>query len=198
MVNGTIVDLGEGTQLELSTLDVSDSHQRVDLRLFAGRLYNRVEKLLGQDDFFHITTPSSTASVRGTAFQVDIVDANSTSYIVDTGIVAVALDQDEIDVHKGEEVLATRGQPLQVIPQNDTNAPDLFIISPISQPVSGSTVTVRGRTEPGTQITVAGQSAAVDASGNFQLDVVAGANPISVIAIDSTGNRVSVEIETRR
>jgi hypothetical protein len=56
---------------------------------------------------------------------------------------------------------------------------------------------VRGRTEPGALVTVNGVAAVVDASGNFEIQVVAGSEPIVVTATDVSGNSVSVEIETR-
>jgi hypothetical protein len=67
----------------------------------------------------------------------------------------------------------------------------------LQQPVAGQTVTVRGRTEPGAQVTINGQTVTADAAGNFELQVVAGTQPIHVEAVDGAGNRMSVEIETK-
>jgi hypothetical protein len=197
LVNGTTVDVAQGTEMVLTTLDVGEKHQRVSLNVLAGSVYSRVQKLIGQDKF-DITTPSSTASVRGTQFLVEIDDDNSTYYAVDEGRVHITMDQAAVDVNPEQEVLAIRGEALQVRPQSDRSAPDLFILSPTAQPRVGTNTVVRGRSEPGAVVTVNGITATVDAAGNFEVQVVAGSTPIVVTATDVSGNRVSVEIETEQ
>lgn len=196
LINGTTVDVAKGTEMVLTTLDVGDKHQRVSLDVVAGSVYSRVQKLIGNDQF-DITTPSSTASVRGTQFLVELDDANTTYFAVDEGRVHVQMDGASVDVDANEEVLAVRGQGLQVRPQSDRSAPDLFILSPTDQPRRGASTLVRGRTEPGSVVTVDGVTATVDAAGNFEIQIVAGSEPIVVTATDVSGNNVSVEIETR-
>ena len=76
--DGSSVDLSENTQIEVQELATSDDQFRVRLKMLTGRTVSRVLRLLGVGDAFEISTPSSTVSVRGTVFIVQVLDANTT------------------------------------------------------------------------------------------------------------------------
>ncbi|MGB0560174.1 MAG: Ig-like domain-containing protein, partial [Spirulinaceae cyanobacterium] len=64
-----------------------------------------------------------------------------------------------------------------------------------------STVTLTGQTDPGSTITLDGQTATVDSSGNFSFTGIAlalGANPFEIIATDNAGNEVRLEQTVNR
>ncbi|MEM8637399.1 MAG: Ig-like domain-containing protein, partial [Cyanobacteria bacterium P01_G01_bin.54] len=59
-----------------------------------------------------------------------------------------------------------------------------------------SSVILTGQTDPGSTITLDGQAATVDGSGNFSFTGVAlalGANPLEIVATDNAGNEVRIE-----
>jgi hypothetical protein len=70
--DGSSVSLGENTRLVVQELATSQSRYRVRLQQMSGATLSRVMRLLGVDDIFEITTPSSTVSVRGTEFIVAV------------------------------------------------------------------------------------------------------------------------------
>jgi hypothetical protein len=70
LIDGSSIELSAGTIINVDELVVDDSTYRVHLRLLAGRTLSRVVTVLGLGDRFEISTPSSSASVRGTIFTV--------------------------------------------------------------------------------------------------------------------------------
>jgi len=119
--DGTVIDLAPGAVLRIDELIIASSDYRVKIHLLAGKTINRVVRLLGPADYFRISTPSSTAAVRGTVFSVEVITTSSTHVSVDEGIVRVTMRDDFVDVLAGQMVTAVIGQPLQVMPQ--TGAP---------------------------------------------------------------------------
>ncbi len=196
MADGSTVELYEGATVDLATLRTSGAgSSQVQLRLLAGSVYSRVRRLLGADETFQISTPSSTASVRGTAFLVGVLSDDATYVAVDEGIVAVQLGEQMVDVRQGEEVTAAVGQPLNVQPQSgDITPPPLALLSPAALPPVGSTVKISGQTEPGTIVTVDGQTVTVDASGYFEIEFAVESNVIIIKATDSVGNVTTLQL----
>ena len=131
MGDGTAVELYADTVIEVSELVVDDTNFRVRLFLVSGKITNRVQRLLKADDAYDVRTPSSTASVRGTVFTVDVVSDQQTVFSVDEGVVAVAMSGQEVLVEAGFAVTAVTGQPLEVQPQSSSTT---------SQPVNSAPV----------------------------------------------------------
>lgn len=119
LVDGSTIDLEAGAEINVDELVIEDGTYRVHLRLLAGRTLSRVKTVLGVGDRFEISTPSSTASVRGTVFTVAYISANETYISCDEGQVEVSLvGQESQMVEAGMEVTAFVGQPLQVKSQH--------------------------------------------------------------------------------
>lgn len=118
LADGGVVELAENTTVEITHLVTTEETYQVTLTMMAGRTLNRVVRLLGVDDTYQVRTPSSTASVRGTVFTVDILSANSTYVAVDEGVVQVSMGDQAVDVKAGFEVTAVLGERLTVKPQN--------------------------------------------------------------------------------
>lgn len=119
LFEGSTVELSANTQLELTEFADNGSDQQIYMTLLNGRILNRVTKLLGVDDAYQVRTPSSTASVRGTIFSVEVLDQLSSQIVVTEGIVAVSLGNEMAEVQAGEMVTAVTGQPLNVQPINN-------------------------------------------------------------------------------
>lgn len=120
LFEGSVVELAENTMLELTELAENSSEHQIYLTLFNGRILNRVTKLLGVNDAYEVRTPSSTASVRGTIFSVEVLDENTTQVIVSEGTVEVSLGSETAQVEAGEMVTAVTGQPLNVQPASSS------------------------------------------------------------------------------
>jgi len=193
LTDGTRVDLAEGTILSVSQLRTTRNSIQVTLRLEAGHIYNRVIHLLNSGDSFDIETPSSTASVRGTAFQITVLDAEASFYAADEGLVGIALEEQKADLPAGYQVLARVGEPLTVVQQGP---PVLLLTSPAESPKRGSMVEVSGQTLPGTRVTVAGMPGDGSDNGMFSMRVQATESAIVVEATDLSGLTLTVEITT--
>lgn len=137
--DGSTVDLFGDTTLAVTELLTNEESYRVRLSLVAGKTLNRVVRLLKPGDTFEIKTPSSTASVRGTVFTVEVQSAEASYVMVEEGVVRVTMADQSVDVQQGYEVTAVVGQPLQVIPVN---------AQPVPNPASTPTNTPKPEAEP--------------------------------------------------
>lgn len=136
--DGSTVDLFGGTTLAVSELATSDDSYRARFNLLSGKTLNRVVRLLRSDDAFEIKTPSSTASVRGTVFTVEVQTAEISHIVVDEGVVRVAMEGQSVDVEAGFQVTAVLGQELNVVPQD----------APPAEPTARPTNTPTNTPEP--------------------------------------------------
>jgi hypothetical protein len=136
LVDGSTIDLEAGAEINVDELVIEDDTYRVHLRLLAGRTLSRVKTVLGVGDRFEISTPSSTASVRGTVFTVAYISANETYISCDEGQVEVSLaGQESQMVEAGMEVTAVVGRPLQVKLQQASEPTPVPIPTPRPEPV---------------------------------------------------------------
>ena len=137
LIDGSTIDLAAGTEINVDELVIDEATYRVHLRVLAGRTLSRVVTVLGVGDRFEISTPSSSASVRGTIFTVAYISADETFISCDEGQVEVSLEgQASQRVAAGMEVTAVAGQPLVVKPQP---APDAL---PAATPTNAPSPTV--------------------------------------------------------
>jgi len=113
------------TVVELQTPD--DGPFQVRLDQVAGRTFHRVQRLLGVGDAYVVSTPSSTASVRGTAFGVEVVGPGTTYVHTDEGVVGVSQDGQDVDVGAGDAVLTTDEEPPEVHPHGEVLADELGV-----------------------------------------------------------------------
>ncbi len=123
--DGSAIDLFGGTTLNISELVSNDISYRARFSLLAGKTLSQVVHLLRPGDRFEITSPSSTAAVRGTRFTVEVISTNMTYYAVEEGVVQVTMGEQAVDVAAGFEVTAVVGQQLQVQPSNTTDTPPI-------------------------------------------------------------------------
>ena len=76
----SILRLGENTTLTLSELDIKKEGKKVSLKQDTGRVWNKVIKLSGIEEY-SLETPDAVATIRGTAFDSWIRD-NLTGILV--------------------------------------------------------------------------------------------------------------------
>ena len=119
--DGSAIDLEAGTVLTVSELVTNDDSFRARFSQLAGKTFSQVVHLLKPDDAFEIRTPSSTASVRGTKFTVEVQSEEATHFSVTEGVVQVTMGEQMVEVAAGYQVTAVVGQMLQVIPFIPTN-----------------------------------------------------------------------------
>ena len=86
------------------------------LDLFLGRVKIHIQKLGGRPNRNRIFTPTAVISVRGTTFDVQVDENETTTVLVDEGLVSVAHrllpSNDEIPVGEGESLTVYRDAPL--------------------------------------------------------------------------------------
>jgi ferric-dicitrate binding protein FerR (iron transport regulator) len=135
--DGSLVDLDGGTVIEVAELVTTDQDYRVRLDMLTGRTVSRVQRVLGAGDAFEVSTPSSSASVRGTVFTVQVIDDETTYVAVSEGTVWFEMDGETIELHEGDEITAHRGQPLSTeTPAEERTPPtaDPATVEPTDEP----------------------------------------------------------------
>jgi hypothetical protein len=151
--DGSTVELLDNTSLDINELLTNEKTYRVRLTQLAGRTLSSVSRALGTGDAFEIRTPSSTASVRGTVFRVDVITADWTYVACDEGVVRVVLGDQWVELRVGEEVNAIAGRPLFVQPQASPTEPPAPVppsttaptTEPTTKPTPAPTETEAGR-----------------------------------------------------
>jgi len=131
------VDLFENSTLQVTELFTTQDSYRVRLHMLSGKTVSRVIRLLGVDDAYEVSTPSSTASVRGTVFAVEVLGPNSTYIACDEGVVHIEMGDLQAEVVAGTEVMAIAGEPLEVEPQQAAVPPGPPDIVPGKPPEGG-------------------------------------------------------------
>ena len=86
------------------------------LDLYLGRVKIYIQKFGGRPNHNRIYTPTAVISVRGTTFDVQVDDNETTTVFVDEGLVTVAHrllpSNDEVPVGEGESLIIYRDAPL--------------------------------------------------------------------------------------
>jgi hypothetical protein len=108
-----VTDLEAGTEITLAQMRVrkDGSGKAIAIRQHVGRTYHRVEPLLDSDARFEVETPQATATVRGTAFSVEVEANGTTSIAVDEGIVHMTAQGVTVEIVAGRQAQVRPGQP---------------------------------------------------------------------------------------
>lgn len=111
---GALARIGPGSLYRLETLALEADAPQVTARLDVGRAWNRVEG--GAIDAYDVTTAVGTASVRGTAFDVNCTD-RCTIAVVDGVVNMTTTLGIDVEVRAGEQVtVEPTGIPGEVVP----------------------------------------------------------------------------------
>jgi hypothetical protein len=79
--NGTILRLAERSTLKISKSQMQDESGQTELWLEKGKLFFKVTKLSGEGSHFLMSTPTSTASIRGTEGSLESNGTNSLAWL---------------------------------------------------------------------------------------------------------------------
>ena len=105
----SIIRLDSNTEITIQQIIQQDEEISIRIQQDAGRTWNTISKISGIDDY-EVQTPTTVASVRGTAFVV-IVEPNGTTYygvshgILNVSSVSNGVIQGSIDVSGNESVI---------------------------------------------------------------------------------------------
>lgn len=145
--DGTSLDVGDAVQTDedgraqltygdgsLTRIDADSTFEivslapqplKAQLKLDAGRVWNRVQDLTETQGSFEIETPVATAAVRGTAFTVECVrDDGACTFSVAQGVVEVITISDiKVDVGAGESVTVLADGAVEALVALDDDEP---------------------------------------------------------------------------
>jgi len=71
LADQSVLTIGENSLVEMSEFKMTPQSRIVKLKLEFGKLRSRVEKFLGKESRFEVTTPNAVLAARGTDFLVD-------------------------------------------------------------------------------------------------------------------------------
>ena len=89
LFESSIIRLDSNTELILKEIIIEAGKTSVTIQQDAGRTWNTVLKVSGIDDY-DVQTPTTVASVRGTSFDVYIIDSDVTDVGVGRGVVFIS------------------------------------------------------------------------------------------------------------
>jgi len=174
--------LGESTVLRVERLELLDSGaKRTRLRVDGndgggGQVRFHLRPFNNPDSQFQLLTPAGTASVRGTIFGVSIDPWKLTAYATDergpdgtANVVAVESAGRQVVLASGLMSLVRPGEPPGP-PQAAALTARLFAVAfdpPFPERGYTGPMTLRGRTDPGNLLQVAGRPIAVALDGTF-------------------------------
>lgn len=177
-----------------------------EMNLWTGKMYARAQKLKTDDSSFEIRTPTAIAGVRGTKLSVEVGADEASSIMCFDGLVAVrGAAGGEVLLQRKQKTTVTKDQPPRK-PQNLDGEEQqeveeinevIKLTLDISNPAGNiethkKKIQVRGRTEPGNTVTVAGQPANTDDKGDFKVSVSLspGDNEIKIEAASPDGRTI--------
>lgn len=121
----TQVQLSNNTSMTISQIaQEADGTRQVKLRMSAGRLWGNVQRLITRDSIFEVDTPLLTVAVRGTLFEVELVEdaakvgvlhgaLNLYRFLTTTDRYGRAVSQHEQrDLREGEGLVAWADEPM--------------------------------------------------------------------------------------
>jgi hypothetical protein len=82
LFGSSVIRLGNNTNLTIEELTQSRENRNVRIKQDSGRVWNKVLKLSGVDNF-QVATPQSVASIRGTAFESWVRDGITATSVVE-------------------------------------------------------------------------------------------------------------------
>lgn len=85
---GTVIRIGEKSAFNLSQAFQNGEETKSHVKVYTGKVWGNVQKLVGKNSSFEFETPTAVASIRGTRLGVS-VDKNGTAVDVYEGAVAV-------------------------------------------------------------------------------------------------------------
>jgi hypothetical protein len=162
MFEGSTIEIEPSTLITIDDASTREASTFIQLTQLFGRTWHVVTHLLTADSRYDVRTPAATASVRGTVFEVAILEADgvtpgTTTVTTVKGAVATS---DRDGTH---EVLVTPATTTTVVPGSAPTelrpAPDVTHVAP----VKGAGADAPGKTDSSVKPDASGKA---DASGN--------------------------------
>lgn len=107
------------------------------IRLLIGRIWLEITRRMDSGPSFEIETPSSTVSVRGTAFAVEVDEEETTYVYVESGQVEVGSGSGSLVVDPGQSAVAQKGKRPEVAPKSRPGGKPLWIETGVGKPGKG-------------------------------------------------------------
>jgi hypothetical protein len=210
-LDGTRIRVEPGSCLKVRkcTMNTLKKSKRSEFRLDVGKVWIRIIKRLSPDSKFEIATPTTTAAVRGTIFNVAVDNSGATSVSVFEGTVNVVTRRRVTPVAAGLAVYLpsaeVKSQPTQQteserrewLNQTGIITPGLNVREPADEAeVTTATIRVSGTVEPTATLTINGQLVRRTRGKPDQFEHVVtlhpGMNEIRVMATDTAGKTTEV------
>lgn len=139
----------ENSEVEIGELlvDIKENSERTSLRLKKGKIFSKVAKKLAKGDSFDVSTPTTTAGVRGTEFLV--AEENGKGLVACLkGTVAVkneaSPEKGAVDVTDQKEVTVEKGKDMTV---KDLSADNKKLLEEITRNFQDAKKDIRERFE---------------------------------------------------
>lgn len=105
--DGSIIRISANTSILLSSLKEEELKRETSIKVFIGRIWLNVLKILGKESKFNIETPVCLAAVKGTIYRADVEANGKTNVNVYDGLVSVNRigEANEVELNKLEMVV---------------------------------------------------------------------------------------------
>lgn len=143
--DGSTLDIAPATEVTVLVAVSRDGAVDLVIGQAIGRTFSSVHKLVDPRSRYEIRTPSLTAAVRGTKFEIEVAADGSASERTTEGLVAVRSAGSEVLVPAGTETRATPGMPPTPPTPTLTSAPSNV---PLTAPAQRPAVTVAPGASP--------------------------------------------------
>lgn len=159
------IKMAEKTNLQVQTLrSTPDGGKITQLQVTAGQARLQLRPFTHTSSRLQVKTPAGVSGVRGTEFGVGVQASGKTGVATLTGSVVTEAQGRSVVVSAGTQNLTLPGEPpTPAVPLRDDPSMQLDYVYPIS----GQTVSLRGRTDPVNVVAVNGQPQTSDRNGAF-------------------------------
>lgn len=207
--NGNVLKVTPFTNLRFDkmTKDLAKGDEKSSVNLWNGKIYARAKKLKDSDSSFEIRTPTALAGVRGTRFSIGVDAEETTSVHCFDGMLEVSGRRGgRVTLRRKQSTTVRRDQPPEPPRRMRQEEEESFgeledavgAVLDIMEPVGDletedPTINIKGKTSPGSAVTVAGKEVSADDSGFFtvELELEEGANQIKITARNRHGKTIT-------
>jgi len=183
MPDGSVIRMYEKTIIDISSVDFSQQSRKAKFKILFGKLKAKINKFVGKQDQFKIETPTATATIRGTMFEVFVRNIMSKETPEDIYKVTG-------EPLKGEAVTEAEVQEEAVMP----GGVDEFLMeAPPEEKVDESKLPVIVRVTPGSGSNATSQKLLIEGK-NFTgtTAVLVGDDPVDDFTIEDDANITAV------
>ncbi len=128
------VTIGENSSVYISELDDKNGGKKSVFKLWAGSIWVKAKKLLGQNDQFNVETPTTVMGIRGTQFFAGVdTQTGMTKAVVGAGVVAVTVKEANPGGAKPTEKtqMIYPFMQMDVLPGGQSGQPANVVLAPI-------------------------------------------------------------------